>query len=184
MTRLLNDILLVSALEQTSFIIQPEEVWLAEMMERKAQVYELQATARKIEFAYTYRNLADLPGRVSIDRHRIEQVLDNLFENALRYTPAYRTISLICTYQQDVLSFALRDTGYGIAPKDLPHVLEKFYQGKPRPGNKVHTAGGLGLYICKLFIEKHGGTIAIQNSPGGGCEVTVCLPTTLTQRQS
>ncbi len=179
MTRLLNDMLLVSLLEQASFIIQPEQVELEEMMERKSRVYELQAAAHEIEFAYTYHNLAAQKGDVAIDAHRIEQVLDNLFENALRSTPAHGKICLICTYQQHVLSFVMHDTGCGIAPEDLPHIFEKFYHGKLQPGDKARKAAGLGLSICKLFVEKHGGTIAIQNRPAGGCEVTVCVPTTL-----
>lgn len=179
MTRLLNDMLLVSSLEQTSFIIQPEEVWLEEMMERKSHVYALQAATHEITFAYTYYNLAAQTGQASIDQHRIEQVLDNLFENALCYTPAHGKISLICTHQQDFLSFVLHDTGCGIAPEDLPHVFEKFYHGKPQSDDKARQSAGLGLYICKLFVEKHGGTIAIQNHSTGGCEVTICVPTTL-----
>lgn len=179
MTHLLNDMLLVSSLEQTSFVIQPEEVLLDEVMERKSHVYELQAAAHEIEFTYTYHNLVAQTERVSIDQHRIEQVLDNLFENALSFTPARGKISLICMYQPHLLSFVLHDTGCGIVPEDLPHVFEKFYHGKPQPRDKVRKAAGLGLYICKLFVEKHGGTIAIQNRPTGGCEVTFCVPTTL-----
>jgi signal transduction histidine kinase len=74
------------------------------------------------------------------------------------------------------LLFLLRDTGCGISPADLPHVFEKFYHGQARPGEKARKATGLGLYTCKLLVEKHGGTLAIQNHPAGGCEVAFCLP--------
>lgn len=176
MTRLLNDMLLVSALEQTSFIINPQPTDLAQEMERKARVYKLQAAIHEIEFVYTFHHLTSRTSPVPLDLHRVEQVLDNLFENAVRYTPASGRISLTCTRNQHYLTFVLRDSGPGIAPADMPRVFEKFYHGRARPDEKVHRAAGLGLYTCKLLIERHGGTIAAQNHPGGGCEVAFCLP--------
>lgn len=179
MTRLLNDMLLVSSLEEASFVIQSQPVQLAEALERKAAIYRLQAATHEIVFSYSYEDghaLANAPAPVLLDLHRLEQVLDNLFENALRYTPAHGQISLNCTQQPDRLLFILRDTGCGIAPVDLPHVFEKFYHGQGQPGEKAHRTTGLGLYTCKLLVERHGGTIALQNHPSGGCEVAFCLP--------
>ncbi|GCE22410.1 sensor histidine kinase [Dictyobacter kobayashii] len=174
MSLLLNDILLVSALEDANFTIQPEQVKLEDALACKAQVYALQASTHEITFAYAYQRAIDLPQQVTLDLHRLEQILDNLVENALRYTPAHGTIHLTCTHLQDTLSLALHDSGAGIAPEDLPHVFEKFYQS---PLQKGHKGAGLGLYTCKQLIEKMGGTISIQNHPAGGCEVTVVLPT-------
>lgn len=175
MTRLLNDMLLVSALEQSGFVIQPQPVQLEQEMERKAGLYRLQAAAQEIGFSYTHQSTGSA-GPVALDMHRIEQVLDNLFENALRYTPARGEISLTWNLQPGCLAFILRDSGPGIAPSDLPHVFEKFYQGKQQNGAKPHKASGLGLYTCKLLVERHGGTIAIQNHPAGGCEIAFSLP--------
>lgn len=176
MARLLNDMLLVSALEQSSFLIQPQAVALVEEMERKAHVYQLQAAAQEIEFSYTYYNLAGQETPVLLDLHRLEQILDNLFENALRYTPAHGQIFLTCTRDSHSLTFVLRDTGCGIASEDLPHVFARFYHGRQQPENKLPGTAGLGLYTCKLLVEKQGGSIAIQNHPAGGCEVALCLP--------
>lgn len=176
MMRLLNDILLVSMLEQAGFVIQPRPARLAEEMERIARVYTLQAAAQGIHFSYSLKGT--LPEQmVFLDMHRVQQVLDNLFENAIRYTPARGEISLICRCQPGSLAFILRDTGSGIAAEDLPHVFEKFYQGKVQAGRaRSHKAAGLGLYTCKLLVERCGGTIAIQNHFAGGCEVAFTLP--------
>ena len=176
MTRLLNDILLVSTLEQTSFEVQPESVALEEELKRKAHIYTLQATAHEIEFSALYVNAAGIIGPVSLDLHRIEQVLDNLFENALRYTPSRGKISLTCTRSPRSLTFVMRDSGCGIASEDLPHVFDKFYYGQQQRNEKPHKAAGLGLYTCQLLVERHGGTIAIANHPAGGCEVGFSLP--------
>ena len=176
MTRLLNDMLLVSSLEQTSFVIQPQPVRLDEELARKARVYTLQAAAHELAFAYIYHNLAADLSPVMLDLHRIEQVLDNLFENATRHTPAGGRISLTCTRDAHALWLVVRDTGCGIAPEDLPHIFEKFYHGRSPGKGKPSKAAGLGLYTCKLLVERHGGTISIQNHASGGCEVVVCLP--------
>jgi two-component system, OmpR family, lantibiotic biosynthesis sensor histidine kinase NisK/SpaK len=175
MTRLLTDMLLVASLEEASFVIEPQPVQLTEAFERKAAIYQLQAATHDIAFSYGH-TLANGTGPVLLDLHRLEQVLDNLFENALRSTPAHGQIRLTCTQQPDRLLFLLRDTGCGITPADLPHVFEKFYHGQARPGEKARKASGLGLSTCKLLVERHGGTIALQNHPAGGCEVAFCLP--------
>ena len=176
MMRLLNDILLVCALEQTSFVIQPQPIKLEEELARKARVYTLQAAASGITFQYRLQNRATDSAPVMLDFHRIEQVLDNLFENAVRYTPANGQIRLTCTRDPRSLVFVLRDSGCGIAPADLPHIWEKFYHGQTAPDGKSQKTTGLGLYTCKLLVERLGGTIQLRNHPAGGCEVTVCLP--------
>lgn len=178
MTSLLNDILLVSSLEQAGFVIQPQAVNIEEALERKARVYALQAASHDITFSSASHKLIADNSPVWLDLHRIEQILDNLFENALRYTPVGGRINLSCTHDWQMLAFVLRDTGCGIAPEDLPHVCEKFYQGRTQPGEKARKAAGLGLYTCKLLIERHGGTLTLQNHPAGGCEVTVRVPVT------
>lgn len=180
MARLLNDVLLVASLEQTSFVMQPQLVRLEDTLARKAHVYQLQAAEHEISFASIVL-ASDLarsaqPSHVYLDVHRFEQIVDNLFENALRYTPALGQITLTCSYDGQILSLILRDTGCGIAPQDLPHVFEKFYHGQAELRETTRQAAGLGLYTCKLLVDKHGGTIAIRNHPDGGCEVTVRLP--------
>lgn len=110
------------------------------------------------------------------DLHRVEQVLDNLFENAIRYTPTNGQIYLTCTRDVRSLVFILRDSGGGIAPADLPHVWEKFYHGHASPSARHQKTTSLGLYACKLLVERHGGYITLRNHPAGGCEVAVYLP--------
>jgi signal transduction histidine kinase len=176
MTRLLNDMLLVSSLEQTSFVIQPRPVVLEEELARRTRVYTLQAAASGITFVYDFQNRAADPSPVLLDLDRIEQVLDNLFDNATRHTPANGDICLTCIRDARYIVFVLRDSGSGIAPEDLPHVWAKFYRGQTSPDRTSQKTTGLGLSICKLLVERHGGTITLRNHPAGGCEVTVCLP--------
>jgi len=176
MTRLLNDMLLVSALEQTSFVIQPRPVALEEELARKASVYTLQAAAADITFQYSLHMPVGATSPVMLDLHRVEQVLDNLFENAMRHTPTDGEICLSCIRNPRDVEFVLRDSGSGIASEDLPHIWERFYHSQTSPNGKSHTTNGLGLYICKLLVERQCGTITLRNRPTGGCEATVRLP--------
>lgn len=176
MSRLLNDMLLVSTLEQTSFVIQPRPVALEDELREKGHIYALQAAAAGITFVYDFQNHATGSAPALLDLDRIEQVLDNLFDNAVRHTPANGEIRLTCTREPRYLLFVLRDSGSGVAPEDLPHIWEKFYRGQTATDGPPQKTTGLGLYICKLLVERHGGTITLRNHPAGGCEVTVCLP--------
>lgn len=104
----------------------------------------------------------DLPS-VDIDGARIEVVLHNLLVNALAYGEGEASIS--ATRQEDHIVVMVMDNGPGIAPHELPHVFERFYQashGRQRSGGT-----GLGLAICKAFVEAHGCAIWAESGPGG-----------------
>lgn len=174
MRRLLNDILLVSALEETAFLLQPQAVALEQALDRKSQMYTLQASSAHITFRYHYTATETTP--VFLDFHRLEQILDNLFDNALRHTPVNGQISLFWTRSGNHLTIVVRDTGSGIALVDLPHIWKKFYHGQASTDGKIQKTTGLGLYTCKLLVERHGGTITLRNHPDGGCEVVLSLP--------
>ena len=93
---------------------------------------------------------------LNIDRARIEQVLLNLLQNALTFTPRGGRITLGAELRGDQVAIWVRDTGVGIAPEDLPHIFERFYKA-----DHARTGGGtgLGLAIAKHLVERHGGQI-------------------------
>jgi signal transduction histidine kinase len=173
---LLNDMLLLSELEQTSFVIQPYRVALDEELARRVDLYTLRAAESGITFRYGLQNPSAHHPFVMLDFHRLEQVLDNLFDTAVRHTPAGGQISLMCTQTPTAVEFILRDSGAGIAQEDLPHIWERFYRSTSHPNARSMTNTGLGLSICKLLVERQRGTIALRNHPEGGCEATIVLP--------
>jgi signal transduction histidine kinase len=119
------------------------------------------------------------PVRLSVDRHRIREMLLNLVTNAIKYTPHGGTVDLRLAEHGDSVSFTVRDTGIGIAPGDLPHIFERFWRADParsRTGERPGT--GLGLAITKWIAEAHGGSITVQSRPGRGTMFTVRLPRT------
>jgi signal transduction histidine kinase len=109
-----------------------------------------------------------------LDAHRIEQVLLNLLENAIRHTPEGGRIALRAALEDDAVLLSVCDTGPGIAVGDLERVFERFYRADPcREGGSA----GLGLSIARALVEAHGGRIWAMNRPEGGACFLFSLPT-------
>jgi two-component system phosphate regulon sensor histidine kinase PhoR len=118
---------------------------------------------------------ADLPA-LRVDAARIGQVLLNLLQNALAFTPRGGRITLGAIPQAGELAIWVRDTGAGIAPEHLPHIFERFYKAdQARSGG----GSGLGLAIAKHLVERHGGQIEAASQPGRGTTITFRLPAEL-----
>jgi PAS domain S-box-containing protein len=109
------------------------------------------------------------------DAARVIQLLSNLIGNAIKFTPADGTVTLSVSAHEAEIEFTVSDTGGGIAPDELPHVFDRFYQaGGGRRGSR-HGAG-LGLPISRGIVEAHGGRIWIESAPGRGTTVRFTLP--------
>jgi len=105
------------------------------------------------------------------DPRRIRQVLGNLLDNALRYSPKGGTITVTASRVDSEVHVSVKDEGPGVPPDDLPHVFERFYQGdKSRSGEGT----GLGLAIARELVHAYGGRIWVTNR--GGAEFTFTLP--------
>ena len=118
----------------------------------------------------------DLPDElplVPMDFVLMEQVLLNILDNALKYSPAGSPIEIKGRVEGANLEMSVTDRGLGIPPDDLLKVFDKFYRVQ-RPGNVSGT--GLGLSISKGIVEAHGGSIQAQNRPGGGTIISIKLP--------
>ncbi len=109
------------------------------------------------------------------DADQLKQLLLNLVDNSLKYTPAGGTVTL-SLYRDDSWAYlSVADTGVGIAPQDLPYIFERFYRGGDR--RRVRRTGlGLGLAIARWIAQEHGGDIQVESRPGQGSTFTVRLP--------
>jgi signal transduction histidine kinase len=112
---------------------------------------------------------------VVADREKIERVLVNLLDNALKYTPENGRIWVQTGQKADRMWVSISDTGPGIPAEDRERIFERFTQGT---GDKLKRRGfGLGLAYCRLAVEAHGGRIWIQDGPDGiGSRFTFTLP--------
>ncbi len=116
---------------------------------------------------------------IRADADRLRQVLLNLIDNALKYSPAPGTITLSARRGgPGIVAIQVADTGVGISREALPHVFERFYRADPaRARSPLHSGGaGLGLSIVKSLVEVQGGTIAIASELGRGTSVTLHFP--------
>jgi len=111
---------------------------------------------------------------VNADRTRLEQVLTNLLNNAVKYAPQQKTIELKVQYRDKTVLTSVKDFGPGINEENQRHIFSQFYQAKE---NKDGSSGlGLGLFISKDIIERHGGQIWVESSPGNGATFNFSLP--------
>jgi signal transduction histidine kinase len=121
---------------------------------------------------------ADLPAAlpaVSIDAHRIKQVLLNLLENAVTHTDKEGKITITAQQQEKMIQVSVADTGEGIPAQDLPLIFERFYRVDKSRARKT-GGSGLGLTIAKRLVEAHGGTIEVKSEPGQGSTFTFTIP--------
>ena len=109
------------------------------------------------------------------DRHALEQVLDNLIENALKFTPAGGAIVLGQEAWHEWIRITVSDTGVGIPDELHARVFEKFFQIESVQ-QRQKSGLGLGLYICRELLQRQGGEIELRNTPGGGATFTILLP--------
>jgi signal transduction histidine kinase len=108
---------------------------------------------------------------------QIRQVIDNLLENALKYSPSGGFITLSCRKTGDAVTVSVTDTGYGIPAQDLPHVFERFYRAdKARTRSGGSGGTGLGLSIVRSVVLAHGGQVSIDSQEGKGTTVRFTLP--------
>ena len=111
------------------------------------------------------------PARV--DRARIQRALMNLLTNALKYSPPESPVSVSIEREAEQVVVSITDHGAGIPPEDLPRLFQRYYRA-PTAGKAQGL--GLGLYITRLIVEAHGGSISVRSEPGVGSTFRLCLP--------
>ncbi len=114
-------------------------------------------------------------GAFPADERRLSQIMGNLLDNALKYSPAGGDIIIGVHEQAGEIVFTISDHGPGITDKELDHIFEPFYQG--REGQRSQAGLGLGLSIVRQLVLAHGGEVTLRNRPDGGLRAEVRLPT-------
>jgi signal transduction histidine kinase len=167
MTRLLDDLLDMTRLDQGTMRLEKKRFELRGLMTELVESQRPLATARGQRLDV----IADGDVPVDVDRDRLQQVMANLIGNAIKYTPKGGAIDVRARHAGKRVTVAISDTGPGIDPANLPHVFERFYQAKT-----TKEGVGLGLAIAKGIIEAHGGSIAATSVPGRGTTFWFELP--------
>lgn len=165
---LISDLLDVQRLEQAGAVMDRVTLDLRQVVEA--------VRGRQLEHGRTLEvSEPDEPILSSIDRMRIEQVLDNLIENALKYSSGQELPQVRIWEEENEARFAVVDRGVGIPDTERVRIFERFYRAT-NAQSITDTGMGLGLYICRRIVEEHGGRIWVEATPGGGSTFTVALP--------
>ncbi|WP_188778361.1 cell wall metabolism sensor histidine kinase WalK [Paenibacillus hunanensis] len=174
MIRLVSDLLHLSRLDSSEATLRKQRTDVLELLEDTADRFYVQMKQKQIECTI---DLQPGVGSVWIDRDQIDQVLDNLVSNALKYTIEGGSITLgaYSAVDEDMLAIRIQDTGIGIPKQDLHRIFERFYRvDKARSRNMGGT--GLGLSIAQEIVLAHNGTIELDSELDQGTTVTVWLP--------
>lgn len=169
MERLIQDLLDVTKLDKKDLSIRCQPLDPAALSREVIAGHEPMAAAKQIHLDLSVSTAAE---EIYADRDRLMQALGNLLGNALKFTPSGGRVGLSVEPRDEKLRFQVMDTGPGIAPGDLPHIFEPFWQAK----KTAHMGAGLGLKITRAIIEAHGGSIEVANNPEGGACFAFELP--------
>ncbi|WP_391121655.1 ATP-binding protein [Psychrobacillus sp. L3] len=173
MGRLVTELLDLARLESGYLSIFTEEVSIIPTIERITQKFDQIAKENNVRLVLE-QNLKD-PLFLELDEDRMEQVLTNLIDNALRHTEEQGSVTVRLNRLNHQLTIEVEDTGYGIPSEDLPYVFERFYKAdKARTRGKSGT--GLGLAIAKNIVERHAGNLSVESELGVGTKFIVQLP--------
>ncbi len=172
MRRLVDSLLDVAKLETGEMVLSLANTNLKPVLEDAATRQGLASKTRGISFEVVADD--DLPP-VLIDVEKIDRVLSNLIDNALKYTPNDEAISIAAQAEADMIAVSVTDAGPGIPPAERERIFERFAQVS---GDKTARRGfGLGLTFCRLTIEAHGGKIWVEAGPDGkGSRFIFTLP--------
>lgn len=166
--RLTTDFLDVQKLKSGKMSFEMQDGDIKQIVEEVCQT--MQSTAQTMGLSLTVQICGDLPV-LKFDKDRLVQVLINLTNNALKFTEV-GGVTLITSRHGDQVHIAVRDSGCGMRPEEIPHLFEEFHQLT----NTKSGGTGLGLAIAKKIITEHQGTIEVESELGQGTTMTVILP--------
>ncbi len=167
MDSLISDLLDLAKIEGGRFGIVPRSLSAGALVEEGLALIEALAEQKRVRLE---SDVADV--RVRADQQRVLQVLSNLLGNAIKFTPEGGRIRVAVEPQGEWAQFSIEDSGPGISPRELPHVFDRYWQGR---GLSRHGAG-LGLYIAKGIVDAHGGRIWVESELGKGTTFHFNLP--------
>ena len=175
LARLTNDLLTLAEGESPSDADMRTSVDWSAIASQTASMFSGVAEDRSISL------VVDAPLGVTVwgDARQLRQVLSNLLDNAIRFTPAGGSVlvSLRKDSKSDTATMTVEDAGCGIEPRHLPWVFDRFFQADDaRDRGAAGRGGGLGLAICRSIVERHGGRIGVRSEVGKGSRFTVTLP--------
>jgi two-component system sensor histidine kinase BaeS len=158
---LVEDLLQLTKAEAARSTLNPQRIVLQKVVGQALEMMQHQFDAKHIK-------VVDLSGgcdqMISADADKLTQVLRNLLQNALQYTPSGGQVRIFTEAAAGSIKLTVCNSGEGIADADLPYIFERFYRGE-KSRSRDHGGAGIGLTIVKELIEAHGGQVGAESSP-------------------
>jgi signal transduction histidine kinase len=170
---LLNELLIFARLDAGRDELRPRVADLREVVREAAAVAEPLATGRQLQFCL---DLPDHPVTLRTDPDKVRQILLNLVGNAVKYTSKGEVRVELRSAEEHRAVIQVRDTGIGIAPHDLPHIFEPFWQVDSTRRRSPDGGTGLGLSVVRRLVQLLGGEVSVESAVGRGTVFTVTLP--------
>jgi signal transduction histidine kinase len=168
--KLIETLLDISRIQNGQLVLSNKQIDLEVLAQRMVREVQPLLRHHTIEFAGV-----GAPLMVECDELRIEEVLQNIIQNAVKYSPAGGAITVQVGTQQGQAYVSIGDQGIGIPQQALPHLFQRFYRAENAESR--HISGmGVGLYLVKEIINLHGGTIDVASTEGAGSTFTIRLP--------
>jgi two-component system phosphate regulon sensor histidine kinase PhoR len=172
LSALVEDILLITKADSGQFSLRPSEIDVGSLLRQTLQ--SVAQAAVKAEVAMSVHVPPEMP-LLRGDELRVQQVLTNLLNNAIKFSPPHTEISISVRQSGSTAEFAIHDRGPGVAPEEQARIFERFYQSES--SQRARSGGyGLGLAIAKLIVEQHGGEIWLESTPEAGTTFYFTLP--------
>ena len=166
-SELVEDLLNVSRMNEGQVRLNKSRFYIAKMLDECC-------THVRQEDKHELIVEADHNLEVIADEHRIEQVLVNFVNNAVKYAPNSKQIHMIVEREEHYIKVAVKDNGPGIAPEKLPHLFDRYFRADD---SGLQVSGlGLGLYISADIVQRHGGQIGVNSELGAGSTFWFTLP--------
>jgi signal transduction histidine kinase len=169
MARMIEDLLDVSSLDAGRLSLKISELPTTDLLSQAVETLSATASASGITFKV---DAAGATGKVCCDASRVMQIFGNVVGNAVKFTPNGGSITVSASAVGEDVQFAVRDTGPGIAPAQVDHLFERYWQAE----QGAQKGRGLGLYIAKQLVEAQGGRIWVESSLGVGTTLFFTLP--------
>ncbi|MEG0050778.1 MAG: ATP-binding protein [Terrisporobacter sp.] len=168
---LVEDLNTLSKIDDMDFSLNKEQINIKELIKEKIEEYDLLMENKNIKFEAEFDNI-DENNVVYLDKGKISRVLDNIITNSFRYIKENGRIHIKLSTGDNCIIFKIKDNGCGFVENDVEKVFQRFYKSD-KSRTKSEGNSGLGLYICKQIIDKHGGTIKAFNENGGVIEFNI-----------
>jgi len=170
---LLEDMLDVSTIESGSMSLDQEDFLIGELLDKTIASSIISARSKSIELEANCAKIYLLT--MFADKNKIYQVIHNLIDNAIKYSPNNSSVKVDAEIKDNNLCIDVIDHGVGISEDELGNLFQPFFRATNKPTNGEKSTG-LGLFIAKRIVEAHHGTLTVESENGVGSKFSVCLP--------